>query len=65
VDRHADAHAPSGPESGSSDEQREVAFEDDQPVLPDQTRDDTDRGWGEDRDSNDRRLLDERPPHWE
>jgi len=59
VDRHSDA------------EQREVVIaydelaDDELPVLPDQTRDDTDRGWGEDAASNDRRLLDERPPHWE
>ena len=54
MDRHSDA------------EQREVVLADDEvPVLPDQTRDDTDRGWGEDAASNDRRLLDERPPHWE
>ncbi|GAA4695606.1 hypothetical protein [Phytohabitans rumicis] len=38
--------------------------EDDLPVLPDQTRDDTDRGWGESSYSNDDRLLEERPPHW-
>jgi hypothetical protein len=38
--------------------------EDDLPVLPDQTRDDTDRGWGEPSYSNDDRLLEERPPHW-
>lgn len=37
-------------------------------ILPDQTRDDTDTGWGERRSSaseDDRRLLDERPPHWD
>ncbi len=36
--------------------------------LPSQTTDDTDVGWGEDGgDDNDdvRRLLDERPPHYE
>ncbi|HEU5034322.1 MAG TPA: hypothetical protein VFT62_06140 [Mycobacteriales bacterium] len=41
---------------------------DDEPVLPEQTRDDTDVGWGDDRRSEDddlRRLLDERPPHHE
>jgi hypothetical protein len=51
---------------GSADDERTVVFsDDDQPVLPDQTRDDTDRGWGEDYSGNDRRLLDERPPHWD
>jgi hypothetical protein len=38
--------------------------EDGLPVLPDQTRDDTDRGWGELTYSNDDRLLEDRPPHW-
>ena len=35
-----------------------------EPVLPDQTSDDTDVGWGDEPDEDDvRRLLDERPPH--
>ncbi len=38
---------------------------DDAPVLPEQTDDDTDRGWGERAGSNDDRLLEDRPPHWE
>jgi len=33
-------------------------------VLPDQTADDTDRGWGESRLTNDDRLWEDRPPHW-
>jgi hypothetical protein len=38
-------------------------------ALPDQTTDDTDRGWGEEADEaeeaeNDERLLREKPPHW-
>ena len=34
---------------------------------PDQTRDDTDAGWGEyaDRSAHDRWLEEQRPPHWE
>jgi hypothetical protein len=40
-------------------------IDDDDPVLPEQTRDDTDRGWGEWAASNDDRLLAERPPHWD
>jgi hypothetical protein len=39
--------------------------DDDAPVLPEQTRDDMDGGWGEPTYSNDERLLVERPPHWE
>lgn len=34
-------------------------------VLPEQTSDDTDRGWGEWSATNDERLLAERPPHWD
>jgi hypothetical protein len=38
-------------------------------VLPDQTLDDSDEGWGDrhgydDRDSEER-LLADRPPHWD
>lgn len=34
---------------------------------PEQTSDDTDRGWGErpDEDEHDRWLREQRPPHWE
>jgi len=45
-----------------TDEDREVTFDED--VLPEQTRDDTDRGWGEQSSSNDDRLFEDRPPHW-
>ncbi|GAA8847223.1 hypothetical protein DUHN55_22720 [Helicobacter pylori] len=36
-------------------------------TRPEQTRDDTDRGWGErpDEDEHDRWLREQRPPHWE
>jgi hypothetical protein len=53
-----------------SDDDREVDLSgderlaDDEPILAQQTRDDTDNGWGERSDSNDQRLLDDRPPHW-
>ena len=35
--------------------------------LPEQTADDTDRGWGEQADDeadDDERLIREKPPHW-
>jgi hypothetical protein len=49
-----------------SDGDRTVDFESEEsPLLPEQTRDDTERGWGESADSNDDRLLEDRPPHWE
>jgi hypothetical protein len=52
--------------SAPSDENRTVdLIDDDEILLPDQTRDDTDLGWGEHTGSNDERLLDERPPHWD
>ena len=45
---------------------RSASPTDDEPVLPDQTADDTDRGWGERDDdlSDDERLIREKPPHW-
>jgi hypothetical protein len=39
------------------------------PVLPDQTSDDVDLGWGGWRESDDTarllELMEERPPHWD
>ncbi|HEY2670395.1 MAG TPA: hypothetical protein VGJ07_08475 [Rugosimonospora sp.] len=50
----------------SFDEEREVQLEDGEPMLPEQTRDDTDRGWGEQHaGGNDDWLIEERPPHWD
>ena len=38
----------------------------DQPLLPDQTSDDTDAGWGEPPpEDDDARLREERPPHYD
>jgi hypothetical protein len=49
-----------------SDDDREVDLnDDDQPVLADQTRDDTDANWGERVRDNDDRLLEDRPPHYD
>ncbi|GLZ76641.1 hypothetical protein Afil01_14480 [Actinorhabdospora filicis] len=49
------------------DDDRVVDLSDDLDILPDQTRDDTDRGWGENRGwgDEDSRYLEDRPPHWE
>ncbi len=33
-------------------------------VLPDRAREDSDQAWGDGRDSNDRRLREDVPPHW-
>jgi hypothetical protein len=52
----------------STDEDREVGFADftdELVLLPDETADDTDAGWGERRLDNDDRLLADRPPHWD
>jgi len=39
------------------------------PVLPEQSREDTDAGWGEfqatDDERNNERLYQDRPPHWD
>ena len=56
------------PETGRDDD-RTVDLADEAPVLPDQTSDDTDLGWGGSSWSqrsagNDDRLLEDRPPHW-
>lgn len=40
---------------------------DDDEIFPEQTADDTDRGWGEDHADevdDDERLRREKPPHW-
>src|SRR4029453_3829816 len=47
-----------------NDAEREVDFESEEAILPDQTRNDTEVGWGERGDNNDERLLEDRPPHW-
>jgi hypothetical protein len=52
----------------SYDEDREVMLVDELVILPDQTTDDTDEGWGEQPERaahDDDRLLAERPPHWD
>lgn len=54
------------PMSVSPDDERPVNLADeDLEILPDQTGDDIDRGWGEWRTADDdSRFLEERPPHW-
>jgi hypothetical protein len=39
--------------------------QDDAPLIPNRSADDSDTGWGDrDADSNDDRLLRDVPPHW-
>ena len=55
------------PMIGNPDDERPVELSDDDEldVLPDQTSDESDTGWGEWRvPDEDARLLEERPPHW-
>lgn len=40
-------------------------WEDDLVVLPDTTSDERSTGWGEENESNDHWLAEERPPHWD
>ena len=35
------------------------------PVLPEQSREDTDAAWGEYTESDDDHLIRDRPPHWD
>jgi hypothetical protein len=58
-----------GPRGGRDDDRPVDVDSDEAPVLPEQTRDDTDHGWGrsswaDGSASNDARLLEDRPPHW-
>ena len=50
-----------------ADGERTVDFDVDEapPVLPEQTLEDTERGWGALAATNDDRLLEDRPPHWD
>jgi hypothetical protein len=50
--------------TGRNDDRLVDLTDDRDRVLPDQSVEDTDRGWGELPDSNDDRLLADRPPHW-
>lgn len=59
-------------QESSPDETTSAEVTDDPPApkvrrrRPEQTRDDTDRGWGErsDEDEHERWLREQRPPHW-
>lgn len=65
------ADASAADDKATTDEGGGAPLPDDQrprpKTRPDQTSDDTDRGWGErsDEDAHDRWLREQRPPHWE
>jgi len=42
-----------------------TSWDDDFDVLPDTTSDELGEGWNEADESNDDRLVEERPPHWD
>lgn len=42
-----------------------TGWEDDFEVLPDTTSDESGEGWGDAVESDEDRLADELPPHWE
>ncbi|WBB97678.1 MULTISPECIES: hypothetical protein [unclassified Solwaraspora] len=53
------------PDGRGGDDRLVDLSDDDAPLLPEQTSDDTDLGWGERTTrSDDAWLLAERPPHW-
>jgi len=54
-----------GTQGTRGDDDRTVDLSDDFVVLPEQTSDDTDQGWGERASGNDDWLLEQRPPHWD
>lgn len=54
-----------GTRGARGDDDRAVDLSEDFKVLPEQTSDDTDSGWGERSGGNDDWLLAERPPHWD
>ena len=64
--RAEDAHAePAGADRGDEARKRRLVRRRPK-VAPEQTRDDTDAGWGEyaDTSAHDRWLQEQRPPHW-
>jgi hypothetical protein len=50
----------------SYDDDRVVSFDEEILVLPDHGADEAEAaGWSDSLSSNDERLLEERPPHWD
>jgi hypothetical protein len=49
----------------STEDDRVVQLEpEDPPILPDDRIEEVDEEWNEESDSNDERLLEDKPPHW-
>jgi hypothetical protein len=51
--------------AGGSGPDRAAADPGPEPVLPRQSREDTDLGWGDYQEAADDRLYRDRPPHWD
>jgi len=57
---------PEGKASSRSPDPDDLSDRRDKPVLPVQSQEDTDAGWGEQpRPEDDEHLYRERPPHWD
>jgi hypothetical protein len=54
-----------GRPAGSEPEPEVAAVPAGEPLLPEQSREDTDAGWGEYSGPADDRLYRDRPPHWD
>jgi len=50
--------------AGPNDDRYVDLFDEELEILPDQTRDDTDAGWGERPSDDNFDRFEERPPHW-
>ena len=54
------------PRSPDRDDKKDPSDQDDKPLLPEQSQDETGVGWGEAPEpDDDDRLRQERPPHWD
>jgi hypothetical protein len=54
------------PRSPDRDGKKDQSDQDDKPLLPEQSQDETSVGWGEAPEpDDDERLREERPPHWD
>ena len=66
ADRPAPAVPPVPPVAPAAPAAPAAPDPDDRPVLPLQSRDETDVGWGEQPEQDDdERLRQDRPPHWD
>ena len=60
-----EASRPAGPEPEAVPAASAAPAPAREPLLPEQSREDTDAGWGEYAGPPDDRLYRDRPPHWD